>query len=522
MRCQNQNEGWTMRKIKVSVIIPVYNTEKYLEKCLDSVCNQTLSDIEIICINDASTDNSLDVLKQYAGKDSRIKIINFAENKGAAAARNAGIEIATGEYIGFVDSDDYIDIDFYEKLYTQTHTDIKTSDIILGNIVYETQNQINLFNSKLREKVRQNKFNLYCMYTMGIFNLELIKKYNIKFPPYKTAEDYLFAILTSFYANRIILVDNCFYHYVKRNLSSTDEKTFMSLKFDYINSLEYIINCINSLNYQKNDYSFLINEFIDKIIHKIINNKLYDDTKFMDKFNNLISIIKTPKVVLNGETQKTIKYLQNKDLAGLNIFRQKKKVLNSLNYRTNKIRNLTAANLNKLKALRNKHLGERCFIIGGSPSLKLLDLTKLNNEYTFSVNWGFKLRDQGLHHTTYHVMTDRATFTDDNVLLYLPDNFSDTYLISSEINFPKDKFNTIFFDFIYKDAGNTKLFETDITKPLAESRTIILLVMQLAYYMGFKKIYLIGVDLDFKKINGHAYQETDGEKYRQKNIFNKI
>ena len=77
MRCQNQNEGWTMRKIKVSVIIPVYNTEKYLEKCLDSVCNQTLSDIEIICINDASTDNSLEVLKQYAGKDSRIKIINF-------------------------------------------------------------------------------------------------------------------------------------------------------------------------------------------------------------------------------------------------------------------------------------------------------------------------------------------------------------------------------------------------------------------------------------------------------------
>ena len=108
-----------MRKVKVSVIIPVYNTEKYLEKCLYSVCNQTLSDIEIICINDCSTDNSREILNKYAADDERIKIINFEENKGAAAARNAGIDAATGEYIGFVDSDDYPDLDFYEKLYNK-------------------------------------------------------------------------------------------------------------------------------------------------------------------------------------------------------------------------------------------------------------------------------------------------------------------------------------------------------------------------------------------------------------------
>ena len=102
---------------KVSVIIPVFNTEKYLTKCLDSVCNQTLSDIEIICVDDCSTDNSLNILKEYASKDNRIKLIEFKENKGAAVARNTGIIEAKGEYVGFIDSDDYVDLDFYEKLY---------------------------------------------------------------------------------------------------------------------------------------------------------------------------------------------------------------------------------------------------------------------------------------------------------------------------------------------------------------------------------------------------------------------
>ena len=101
---------------KVSVIIPVYNVEQYLRECLDSVVNQTLKDIEIICVNDGSTDNSLVILEEYAAKDERIKIVN-KENGGLSSARNCAIPLARGEYIGFVDSDDWIDLDFYEKLY---------------------------------------------------------------------------------------------------------------------------------------------------------------------------------------------------------------------------------------------------------------------------------------------------------------------------------------------------------------------------------------------------------------------
>ena len=105
-------------KPKVSVIIPVYNVEEYLRECLDSIINQTLKDLEIICINDGSTDNSLEILKEYASKDNRIKIID-KKNEGVAQARNKGIKSAKGGFVCFVDPDDiYPSNDILESLYT--------------------------------------------------------------------------------------------------------------------------------------------------------------------------------------------------------------------------------------------------------------------------------------------------------------------------------------------------------------------------------------------------------------------
>jgi len=105
-----------MVKPKISIIIPVYNIEKYLKQCLDSVINQTLREIEIICVNDGSTDNSLQILQEYSRKDDRIKLFS-KENGGIGSARNEGLKHVNGEYIGFVDSDDWIELDMYEKLY---------------------------------------------------------------------------------------------------------------------------------------------------------------------------------------------------------------------------------------------------------------------------------------------------------------------------------------------------------------------------------------------------------------------
>lgn len=99
---------------KVSIIVPVYNVEKYLKRCLDSLVNQTLKDIEIICVNDGSTDGSLAILDEYVRNDDRIVVIN-QENSGQSVARNRGIDVAKGEYIGFVDSDDWVSEDYLKS-----------------------------------------------------------------------------------------------------------------------------------------------------------------------------------------------------------------------------------------------------------------------------------------------------------------------------------------------------------------------------------------------------------------------
>ena len=122
--------------VKVSIIIPAFNTEKYLERCLLSVINQTLKEIEIICIDDNSTDNTLNIFKNFERQDNRIKVIHFEENKGVAAARNEGIKVATGEYIGFMDSDDYADEKYYENLYNNSYD----YDVIVGKYVDGTNN----------------------------------------------------------------------------------------------------------------------------------------------------------------------------------------------------------------------------------------------------------------------------------------------------------------------------------------------------------------------------------------------
>ncbi len=104
-----------MAQAKVSIIIPTYNVEEYLEECLDSVCRQTLKDIEILCVNDGSTDGSLEIIKRYAAKDERIVVLD-GPNGGYGKAMNRGLDAATGEYIGIVEPDDFIALTMYEDL----------------------------------------------------------------------------------------------------------------------------------------------------------------------------------------------------------------------------------------------------------------------------------------------------------------------------------------------------------------------------------------------------------------------
>ena len=131
---------------KVSIIVPVYNVEKYLDRCMSSLLNQTLKDIEIIMVDDESPDNCPQLCDEYARKDERVKVIH-KKNGGLGLARNSGLEIATGEYVAFVDSDDFVDINMYQELYSTA--DSYDSDIVYCGF-YEYKNESNV---KTRQEV---------------------------------------------------------------------------------------------------------------------------------------------------------------------------------------------------------------------------------------------------------------------------------------------------------------------------------------------------------------------------------
>ena len=216
------------RMAKVSVLIPVYNTAKYLQKCLDSVINQTLYDIEIVCINDGSTDESRFILEEYAKKDIRIKVHN-KENGGLVAARKTGLELATGEYIGFVDSDDWIEPDMYEKLYnlaSQYNADLITCGYYLeGNytsVLLDTVSE-GFYGAEQMPFLRENTIFNMDKKDVGIraslccklFRTEKIREAECKIPNTVTiSEDRLCNLAFMLECDSAYVLREPFYHYV--------------------------------------------------------------------------------------------------------------------------------------------------------------------------------------------------------------------------------------------------------------------------------------------------------------------
>lgn len=258
--------------LKVSVIIPVYNVEAYLKRCLDSVCNQTLKDIEIILIDDCSTDGSLEILKDYASKDERIKLITLTKNQGVSIARNKGLEIAKGEYIGFVDSDDTLDLNFYEELYKKAKE--KDADIVKCEIVQHfpdgTAKKGNM-NSIIKSK---NKFYFFYEFTSAIYRASLIFENEINFPAETgKIEDVVFLNKVILKAKSVELVDNVCYHYFRREDSLDADKISVDNVKSGLMACEYVINNINeAFNKEifKDDYLYLYITELGMILNYLI------------------------------------------------------------------------------------------------------------------------------------------------------------------------------------------------------------------------------------------------------------
>lgn len=317
-----------MSKYKVSIIVPVYGVEKYIGKCLTSLVNQTLQDIEVIVVNDGTKDNSQKIIDKYVKKYPN-KVKSFIkENGGQGSARNFGLAKAAGEYIGYVDSDDYVELDMYEKLYKKAKEDnldicicgnynvsedYEKKIIDLDNLKYED----NIINALMGKKAVWNK----------IYKKKVVEK--LEFRSKVWYEDFDFSIKAICNAKKIDYVNEPLYDYliregstmnnsnVERNLEILnafevilkDKKyekyfdiiEFLAIDHIYISAIVRVINAkadkklkldvINKfISYMNNNFeNFRNNKYIDdlsrnrKIIFKLIDKKKYGVIKFIFK-----------------------------------------------------------------------------------------------------------------------------------------------------------------------------------------------------------------------------------------------
>lgn len=244
---------------KVTVIVPIYNVEHYIERCAISLLNQSLTDMEFIFVNDSTPDNSMSVLQsvivRYPERSEQIKVINHVCNKGLASARLSGLKNATGDYIIHCDSDDWVELDMYEKMYNVAEQE--GSDIVVCDLMHEFNNHNNIeqLNPKIPPRDVINKLNIrYGWYLVNklvkrdlIFENELFP-----IPGLNMWEDVLLANRIYYYAKNVKYIEEPLYHYNRTNENSIISATSLLKK------REQQYNVIEFLNdfFRKNNFDF--------------------------------------------------------------------------------------------------------------------------------------------------------------------------------------------------------------------------------------------------------------------------
>lgn len=311
---------------KISVIVAVYNTEKYLDRCIESLLNQTYKNIELVIVEDCSTDSSRKLLKKYKG-NKNIKVFYNRENRGLSYSRNYGLKKSTGDFIGYIDSDDYVEPDYYEKLMSSikdNKSDIAICDI---KLVDEQTNKIQ------RCKCYANDFDVYSVVNNGFAASacnKLFKRKNIEKYPFaegKVNEDIAVVIPTVIQAKKISYADTC-YFYVQRGGSVQNSK-FSDKRFDIFDGVKTTLERIkNEQDYEFYKNAIVYNQLILLLMFAIPKERNFIKRyKFLKKFNELskdYKITKNNNYLEYLENSKRINQIYYKNLVSFN---EKKMIL---------------------------------------------------------------------------------------------------------------------------------------------------------------------------------------------------
>lgn len=292
-------------KTLISAIIPVYNSEKFLEECIESLRNQTLKEIELIFINDGSIDRSLEILNKYERIDNRIKVIN-QENSGPSVARNRGIEVATGEYISFIDSDDWIDKEMYKMMY-KVASDNNSDSVICDMKMIDSENELYIkglryssyqYDRKeiedriFKELLSNSQFNSMAN---KIYRASIIKENNICLDKnIYYAEDWLFNIEFFKLAQNTSYMNKCFYYYRRGHESSSS--LYKTDTFEKTGTWIYNMRKKYANEFGINQY-LGVNELFKVIIHCIISEFRRLDINLNNKYKNINRIIDSKECI---------------------------------------------------------------------------------------------------------------------------------------------------------------------------------------------------------------------------------
>ena len=287
----------------VSVIIPVYNASKTIEKCLDSIFSSTLENIEVIAINDCSTDDTLEKLEKYKINKNFV-LINNKKNLGPAASRNKGLDKATGKYIGFVDSDDYISPSMYEMMSNKMLEDEEIDLVACSryNVTKNGKEAIINNNTETDAKAFSKTSNYNCD---KLFKREIIEKYKLRLPEkYKYAEDFSFGIRYKYYSRKMAILNVPLYYYLKDSDGSITN-TYDEHIFDIINVLEDTLDFFRKENAFEANEKELITLSAGFYVRRIREFKNYDNTdlqkEFVKRFLNYFQKnFKKYKSIVNG------------------------------------------------------------------------------------------------------------------------------------------------------------------------------------------------------------------------------
>ena len=221
--CEDTSDEYGKIRKKISVIIPIYNAEKYLKQTLDSVRFQTYKNLEIVCVLDCPTDNSANIIRETAKEDNRIKLVEHFQNMGLPAARNSGVENATGEYIHFIDSDDLINPDFYEIMINEAEkTD---ADVAACSVFYEKKPVKSIWFQKsevlldIKDKIKKTEVAIQGWAWRYLIKKGFWNEHKFSFPDLVPMEDKPVMIPMIYYANKVILCPNAVYFYKNRENS---------------------------------------------------------------------------------------------------------------------------------------------------------------------------------------------------------------------------------------------------------------------------------------------------------------